>query len=274
MLLSTLATPTSLSRVISLLWSSQVLLFADHLQYLRGLHQLQMLLLPILQNDRVRSLCPTSKIRSLPVLDYSLLPLTDEAVQRITKARQGSSYGTRSQRQKSNTSAVVAATVMVEDRDTESNFYEILTSDFHTLQDGQWLSDIIINGYMALIEKRSADNSTTLPQVWIFTSFFYQALTQKTDVRRWTKRAIDVFEDDKIIFPVHTKKVHWSCACIDVGSREIQYYDSLGWQAEDNLFALVREWMDGEWKSKREAGFNLTGGSINTSRMLQGKTTT
>ena len=45
-------------------------------------------------------------------------------------------------------------------------------------------------------------------------------------VKRWTKR-FDVFEKDKIFFPVNINDTHWTLLVVFVQDKQIHYYDSM-----------------------------------------------
>jgi len=65
----------------------------------------------------------------------------------------------------------------------------IMKKDIQTLCPGEWLNDEVINFYGNLIMVRSK-NSTELPKVHVFSTFFYKSLSEVgyDKVRRWTKK--------------------------------------------------------------------------------------
>ena len=56
-------------------------------------------------------------------------------------------------------------------------------------QGNTYLDDLVINFYFAMIGERSKTKPKPFPKVFIFSSFFYEELTQKghKGVKRWTK---------------------------------------------------------------------------------------
>ena len=129
-----------------------------------------------------------------------------------------------------------------------------------TLRDGKWLNDEVINFYMLLLQHR--DDSilnTMLPQYRpsrFFPSFFItKLLTKRLDkydyrqVKRWT-RSIDVFDFEKLYFPINVSNSHWTLAVVYMQTRRIQYYDSLLNTTTIYLTALKR-WIQDEHADKK-----------------------
>ena len=50
-----------------------------------------------------------------------------------------------------------------------------------------------------------------------------------SNVKRWSKR--DIFQLNKIFFPINKGKSHWLCAMVDIPAKKIQVYDSLSKEA-------------------------------------------
>ncbi|KAI8911836.1 hypothetical protein EDD86DRAFT_264628 [Gorgonomyces haynaldii] len=104
---------------------------------------------------------------------------------------------------------------------------DICKHDIWTLKPGCWLNDEIINFYGELIRKRYLDQPDKYPKVWVFNTFFYGRLQQGySNVRRWTKKANDIFTYDYVIVPVHLGN-HWVCAVMNIKDKRIEYMDSL-----------------------------------------------
>ena len=86
----------------------------------------------------------------------------------------------------------------------------IKTNDIKTLNFNNWLSDMVINGYMHLIFQRSNEQST-LPRccaldVFFFTqcvSHYKNMVLDYNAVCAFTNR-VDIFEYQQIIIPVFT----------------------------------------------------------------------
>ncbi|KAL1443897.1 hypothetical protein MTO96_030143 [Rhipicephalus appendiculatus] len=104
---------------------------------------------------------------------------------------------------------------------------EIKRVDLHTLADGQWLNDEVINFYMNLIAARSAERKG-LPRLYAFSTFFVPKLIRSgyEGVSRWT-RNVDIFAFDVLLVPLHFT-AHWCLVVVDFRERRIAYYDSLG----------------------------------------------
>ena len=158
--------------------------------------------------------------------------------------------------------------------------------DVQCLRPGEWLNDEVVNFFGALLNDRdrrwhaplvgdndsssSADTATatttttttTLPHCFVFSTFFYTALTTQrrynyARVRKWTK-SVDVFRYDKLLVPVNLG-VHWCLAVVALRERQFEYYDSLQdprrESADQRLcVACLRQWLADEWADKRPAG--------------------
>ncbi|KAG0273959.1 SUMO1 sentrin specific peptidase 1 [Linnemannia exigua] len=137
---------------------------------------------------------------------------------------------------------------------------EIKKRDIQTLCPGEWLNDEVINFYINLIIARSKE-STTLPKVHVFSTFFYKVLTDSgyEKVRRWSKKAkVDIFELDYVLIPIHCSGNHWTSAVIDMKRKRISYYDSLLGN-NPKCFLMLREYLDKESQDKRSKPFNFEG---------------
>jgi Ulp1 family protease len=64
------------------------------------------------------------------------------------------------------------------------------------------------------------------------------------NVLRWTKR-LDVFNMDKIYFPININNSHWTIAVISMRHKTIIYYDSLGASGTNYKNILLR-WVTDE----------------------------
>ena len=62
------------------------------------------------------------------------------------------------------------------------------------------------------------------------------------NVRRWSKKVPggDVFELDKIFFPVNVGGMHWTCVVADVTRRTVSYYDSMGDDGDEYTGSVFR----------------------------------
>lgn len=88
------------------------------------------------------------------------------------------------------------------------------------------LNDECINTYMQILQRRANSMGA---KIWFMNSDFYEFLkTQGYEkVAKWTKN-VDIFDKDKIIFPIHFEnKKHWTLGIINMRDRRFEYYDSL-----------------------------------------------
>eukprot|EP00188_Purpureofilum_apyrenoidigerum_P005485 Plantae.Rhodophyta-Purpureofilum_apyrenoidigerum.ctg7175.p1 GENE.Plantae.Rhodophyta-Purpureofilum_apyrenoidigerum.ctg7175~~Plantae.Rhodophyta-Purpureofilum_apyrenoidigerum.ctg7175.p1 ORF type:complete len:646 (+),score=113.60 Plantae.Rhodophyta-Purpureofilum_apyrenoidigerum.ctg7175:535-2472(+) len=139
--------------------------------------------------------------------------------------------------------------------------------DMLRLRSNQWLNDEIINCYTTLLQDRSdrmRNADTGWPNTHFFSTFFYTRLVTVTDygskydypsVRRWTRK-VDVFSKDVLVFPINLSNTHWTCAVIDMRSRQLSYYDSLGGQNEKVLRNLGK-WLEDESQDKKKTKLSL-----------------
>lgn len=130
----------------------------------------------------------------------------------------------------------------------------ITQRDLSTLQEGGWLNDEVINFYLSLVMDRSSKSGGL--KVYSFSTFFFPKLQGAgagqtgghTAVRRWTK-AVDLFLCDLILVPLHLG-VHWALAVIDVTSKTVKAFDSMGQRHEDICCLLLR-YIQEEHKMKK-----------------------
>ncbi|KAG0004058.1 SUMO1 sentrin specific peptidase 1 [Entomortierella chlamydospora] len=134
----------------------------------------------------------------------------------------------------------------------------VLKKDIHTLRPGQWLNDEVINFYGNLIMARSKE-STTLPKVHVFSTFFYKTLSENgyDKVRRWTKK-VKIFEMDYVLMPIHRSGNHWTTAAIDMKKKRISYYDSLLGN-NPKCFLILRNYLEQESMDKLKKPFDFEG---------------
>nr|CAH8867248.1 unnamed protein product [Trichobilharzia regenti] len=100
-----------------------------------------------------------------------------------------------------------------------------------TLSGTNWLSDMVINFYLQLLQHRS-QRQKNLPRLAVLSTFFYAKLTSPNGggypgVRRWT-RQMKLFDQDIVLVPIHDRGMHWCLSCIDLRAKSITYYDSMG----------------------------------------------
>ncbi|XP_028995917.1 sentrin-specific protease 2 [Betta splendens] len=131
----------------------------------------------------------------------------------------------------------------------------ITQRDLATLQDGGWLNDEVINFYLSLIMEQCSGESRGL-RVYSFSTFFFPKLrgggggqpSGHAAVKRWTK-AVDIFLFDLILVPLHLG-VHWAIAVIDLKSKTVKSYDSMG-QRHDDICGLLLVYLKEEHRAKK-----------------------
>ncbi|KAM6912845.1 sentrin-specific protease 2 [Xenentodon cancila] len=154
----------------------------------------------------------------------------------------------------------------------------ITQRDLVTLQEGSWLNDEVINFYLSLITERSSGEAGRL-KVYTFSTFFFPKLRGggsgqaggHAAVKRWTK-AVDLFLFDLILVPLHLG-VHWAMAVIDLKSKTVKSYDSMG-QRHDDICSLLLLYLKEEHKTKKGReldGARWTVGSLKANEVPQQK---
>mmetsp|Transcript_6538 Transcript_6538/g.18517 ORF Transcript_6538/g.18517 Transcript_6538/m.18517 type:complete len:786 (+) Transcript_6538:26-2383(+) len=119
-----------------------------------------------------------------------------------------------------------------------------------------WLNDECINYYYELLSQRARECNM---KCHLFNSFFYTIFQRGgyRRVRRWTSKAkIDIFELDKVIFPVHLGN-HWCCAVINMREKRFEYYDSLG-SPNSSCIQMMRTFVEEEHKARKGAPLDLS----------------
>ncbi|XP_061599738.1 sentrin-specific protease 2 [Cololabis saira] len=144
--------------------------------------------------------------------------------------------------------------------------------DLVTLQEGSWLNDEVINFYLSLIMERSSGEAGQL-KVYTFSTFFLPKLQGggHAAVKRWTK-AVDLFLFDIILVPLHLG-VHWAMAVIDLKSKTVKSYDSVG-HRHDDICSLLLLYLKEEHKVKKGReldGSRWTVGSLKSNDVPQQK---
>ncbi|KAH6922318.1 hypothetical protein HPB50_013100 [Hyalomma asiaticum] len=132
----------------------------------------------------------------------------------------------------------------------------ISRADMHTLADGRWLNDEVVNFYMNLIMERSEKEGT--PRVYAFNTFFYPKLLNggHAALKRWTPY-VDLFSFDILLVPLHSPG-HWCLAVVDFRRRHFAYYDSLNAAVYDQIgcLELLQQYLEDESQHKRNHGLD------------------
>jgi len=127
------------------------------------------------------------------------------------------------------------------------------------LAEGSWLNDEVVNFYMSMLQARDRGKIATANArsgvgemqraSHYFSSFFIAKLLEQGSynyalVRNWTKR-FDVFEMDKIFFPVNIANTHWTLIVAFMRTKRILYLDSLFGDGRRYLNAVF-DWIKDE----------------------------
>jgi len=135
---------------------------------------------------------------------------------------------------------------------------------------GQWLNDEVIHFFLTVLSKRDeamCANDGTKKRSHFFKSYFMSKLLNEghsnpsmagkyeyRNVKRWSKKVPgkDIFNLDKICFPINQGGMHWVCAVAYMQDKRIHFYDSLGSDGMDYLEAIM-QYVKDEHKDKKKA---------------------
>lgn len=152
--------------------------------------------------------------------------------------------------------------ILVEDEESGD---QVIRSSLQTLEPGQWLNDEVIHYFYKVLANRDAElqqqpKNNKTKRCHFFKSFFMTKLLDEgatnsyryANVKRWSKRVPgkDIFNLEKIFFPINVSGLHWCCAVIFIEKKRIEFFDSMGGSGLHYLEALKRYLMD-EWQSKK-----------------------
>ncbi|XP_041827340.1 sentrin-specific protease 2 [Melanotaenia boesemani] len=173
---------------------------------------------------------------------YTHPRLSDEDIPRLTKEMAAEVSGALAQ---SDPNLVLSAAFKL----------RITQRDLATLQEGGWLNDEVMNFYLSLIMERFSGDGGQL-KIYSFSTFFFPKLRGggggqaggHATVKRWTK-AVDLFLFDLILVPLHLG-VHWALAVIDLKSKTVKSYDSMG-QRHDDVCSLLLLYLKEEHRTKK-----------------------
>ena len=170
----------------------------------------------------VRCIIPTP----LRGLNKTQTLATIESYAAEERGREGVSSQTLLERTLEDSSTVV--TVNVTRADLRTLRY-LITSSGAVIS--WWLNDVVINGYLELINSKLMINDQ---RVHCFNSFFldkFRTLGYK-DVERWSAAVRrqhsvkSIFEMERLIVPVNIGNYHWTFLVVHMRERAIVYYDS------------------------------------------------
>lgn len=141
------------------------------------------------------------------------------------------------------------------------NTYDIKVSDLKRLCGNNWLNDNIINYYISLLEHRQIEHFKQFAHLrcFFFNSYFYSKLLRSghSGVKKWTKKKRfknyefmnNIFDADKVLFPVCVANNHWFCCCINIKGKAIECYDSYN-DVSDDFFTPIENYLKLEYKDK------------------------
>lgn len=146
----------------------------------------------------------------------------------------------------------------------------VVRESMQRLRPGQWLNDEVIHYFLIMLGKRDeelcAQDSSRL-RCHFFKSFFMTKILNEghanpnvdgtyeyRNVKRWSKKVPgkDIFNLDKIIFPINQGNAHWICGVVFMQEKRIQMYDSLGGDGRMYLEAIFRYIQDEHKDKKKE----------------------
>lgn len=118
------------------------------------------------------------------------------------------------------------------------------------LKPNGWLNDEIINFYMGLLQDHDrALNLVGKEKRSIFASSFFMSQLHERGVfrfhlvERWTRR-LDFETLDKLFFPLRIGGNHFALIVVNIGAKEVHYYDSLFNETPANRYcSLMMRWL-------------------------------
>jgi sentrin-specific protease 1 len=134
---------------------------------------------------------------------------------------------------------------------------------------GQWLNDEVIHYFYIMLAKRDEEMCRADPnrkRSHFFKSFFMTKLRNEgnvnpdldgkyeyRNVRRWSKKVPgkDIFNLDKIFFPINQGQMHWVCAVAFMQEKRIQFYDSMGGRGRQYLQDIFQYVQDEHMDKKK-----------------------
>jgi len=141
----------------------------------------------------------------------------------------------------------------------------------HILRIGEWLNDEIINFYFSLLQERDKQKCEecggSKRRSHFFKTFFMTKLLNEghldpakdgkydyRNVKPWSKKVPgkNIFELDKLFFPINLGRLHWCCCVAYMQEKRIQIYDSMG---GDDLFypEQIFRYIKDEYQARNKA---------------------
>lgn len=129
--------------------------------------------------------------------------------------------------------AIMDESVQDSDKVVVTPDYTITKKSFMGLNQGNWINDECINGYISLINAREAGT----PKSFAFNTFFFTTLQDMNQnntynfsklQRYLAKKQVKLHQMNNVMFPINLKNSHWLLLNCDIPSRTIYVLDSMG----------------------------------------------
>jgi Ulp1 protease family, C-terminal catalytic domain len=142
-----------------------------------------------------------------------------------------------------------------------------------SLQPGQWLNDEVINGYLALLNRREEAILEADPSYrpsFCYNCFFWPLVTQRDHLNmahrnqycydgvRGVSRHVfngNLFALNQLVVPINVNHVHWACAVVSFSDRTIRYLDSMAGAMANfgrDYLKYIRSYLQDEFKKLHE----------------------
>ena len=122
----------------------------------------------------------------------------------------------------------------------------IVRGEFKSPHNGEWLDDVCIDFYLALLQRRQENPLYKGLQCYFFSTFFYAGLVNNKKysfqaVASWTNvLKTSLFNLDRLIFPINLVNKHWACVVAYIAKRKLEYLDSMGLDGEIVMLHIAR----------------------------------
>ena len=132
------------------------------------------------------------------------------------------------------------------------------------MQPNEYIDDDIVDGYMALLDKRQIEYSqvtkdkclffTTMwvPKYFNLSNQYAEAKMENImfeNVANWYDHMGDIFGYEKLFFPINIRNNHWALVVVYMQERVVQYYDSKLYDGELYVNAVLR-YLELKWYKK------------------------
>ena len=124
----------------------------------------------------------------------------------------------------------------------------VTSQSFSSLMPSEWLRGDVINAYAYILNQRNykCARLSGQPHSYIFQSYFVSNLCDSAladpDPLRFGKKVPggNVFQLEKMYFPVNIGRFHWTLIEVHVRQRTMQYYDSNGNSGNQYMVKLLK----------------------------------